>query len=103
MLFPGKINRAMKWAREQRMREEGLDPEKEELKEELRRLNAKHGSAESDLPTPEELKKESQEIKVTGREMGELVLTGMITIVPICLLILLAIALVAFALFGGFS
>lgn len=99
MLFPGKINRAMKWAREQRMREEGLDPEKEEL----RRLNAKHGSAESDLPTPEELKKESQEIKVTGREMGELVLTGMITIVPICLLILLAIVLVAFTLFGGFS
>ena len=57
MLLQRKIDRAMKWSKERRMRADGLDPEEEEIKEELR----KHSSNKEDLPSMEDLRAEALE------------------------------------------
>ena len=51
MLLQRKVDRAMKWSRERSLRAEGIDPEEEELKAELKKHSGKKDSA----PSMEEL------------------------------------------------
>mgnify|MGYP000279585855 CR=1 FL=1 len=45
MLLQRKVDRAMKWSRERSLRAEGIDPEEEELKAELKKHSGKKDSA----------------------------------------------------------
>lgn len=101
MFYQRKLDRAMKWNKEQRMRAEGLDPEEEEIKEELRKHSRPMGS---DLPTPEEIREEAkEEMHVEKGDMPAMIFSAMITILPVCLAVLLVLALIAMLLFGGFN
>lgn len=51
MLLRRKVDRAMKWSRDRSLQAEGIDPEEEELKAELR----KHSSKKEEIPSREEL------------------------------------------------
>ncbi|MGN1015884.1 MAG: hypothetical protein ACI4PL_02700 [Faecousia sp.] len=73
MLFEKKIDRAQKW------------------------LRGKNKDAE-ELPTPEELKKESQEIKLEKGELPLMIFLALVIILPVCLLVLLAICSFVFFL-----
>ena len=61
MLLQGKINRAMKWSRDRRLRREGRDPEQEALNEELKRHGKGNWKKEEALPSMEEIIREEQE------------------------------------------
>ena len=73
MLFNKKLERAQKWLRE------------------------RNGSREQ-LPDPEQLKQESQEIKLEKGELPLMIFLALIIIVPVCLVVLLAICSVVFLL-----
>lgn len=103
MPFQRKLDRAMKWNRDQRMRADGLDPEEEELKEELRKL-PHNGQNEEDLPSPEELRQEELgKVELEKGDLSAMILSALVTLVPISLLVLVGIALIAMLLFGGFK
>lgn len=85
MLMQRKIDRAMKWSRERRMRLDGRDPEREELEAEV----ARHGKGKGrDLPSMEELREEEtkrlQEQPIERKDMTAMILSGMMTVFPIC-------------------
>ena len=73
MFFQKKIERAQKWLR-------GTSKKSEKL------------------PTPEELKEESQEIKLEKGELPLMIFLALIIIVPVCLIVLLAICSFVFLL-----
>ena len=73
MFFRKKLDRAQKW---------------------LRGQNKDAG----ELPTPEELKKQSQELPLEKGDLPLLILLGMGIILPVCLLVLLAICSFVFFL-----
>ena len=73
MIFQKKIERAQKWLR-------GISKKSEEL------------------PTPEQLKEESQEIKLEKGELPLMIFLALIIIVPVCLIVLLAICSFVFLL-----
>ena len=81
MLFQRKIERAQQWLKE---RNQGNQP---------RRIQR-----EDDLPDMEELKREAQrEIHLDKSDLPAMILAALITILPVCILVLLA--LVAFVFF----
>lgn len=93
MLLQRKIDRAMKWSRERRMRADGLDPEEEEIKAELR----KHSGQKDPLPSMEELiaeEKESEQLEKS--DLPSMILAGLITILPACLILVVLVCLVAY-------
>ena len=73
MLFDKKIQRAQKW------------------------LRGKNEQSE-DLPTPEELKEESQEIKLEKGELPLMIFLALVIIIPVCLVVLLLICSIVFLL-----
>ena len=73
MFFRKKLDRAQKWLRGQN----------KDAKE---------------LPTPEELKEQSQELPLEKGDLPLLILLGMGIILPVCLLVLLAICSFVFFL-----
>ena len=77
MLFQNKFERARKWLQER---------------------NAPQPDKPGDLPTPEELKKESQEIKLERGELPLMIFLALVIILPVCLLVLLAICSFVFFL-----
>ena len=86
-MFERKSNRARLWAREQRMKEDGLEiPE--------------GGLTEEDLPSEAELKAEGQKIELEKGDLKAMIIAGFITIFPACVIVLLVFALFAL-LFAG--
>ena len=95
MLLQRKIDRAMKWSRDRGLRAEGVDPEKEEIKAELR----KHSAKKEEIPSMEELiaqEKQKELEKVEKGDVKAMILSAMITIFPVCLGVILLICLVAY-------
>ena len=82
MLFKNKVERAQKWLHE---RNQPLGSHKRE-------------SREDDLPSIEELKRESQELHLDKSDLPAMIFAALITILPICLLVLLAICAFVFLL-----
>mgnify|MGYP007100677612 CR=1 FL=1 len=76
-------------------RAEGIDPEEEELKAELKKHSGKKDSA----PSMEELIAEEKQKELERLEKGDvkaMILAAMITIFPICLGLILLICLIAY-------
>ena len=90
MLLQRKVDRAMKWSRERSLRAEGIDPEEEELKAELKKHSGKKDSA----PSMEELIAEEKQKELERLEKGDV--KAMIFIFPICLGLILLICLIAY-------
>ena len=100
MLLQGKINRAMKWSRDRRLRREGRDPEQEALNEELKRHGKGNWKKEEALPSMEEIIREEQENRPLEKgDMWPLILSGLVTLVPICLGLICLICLITYAFF----
>ena len=99
MFLQRKINRAMKWSRERKLREQGRDPEQEALEEQARSHGKGQWKEKSPLPSMEEILREEQELGLGKQDMFALILSGLITIVPVVLLILLVIFLVVYLFF----
>ncbi len=80
MLFQSRIDRAQKW-----------------LHDRANRNSAKSGSkAEGDLPSPEELRLEAQEeMNLEKGDITAMLIAAMITILPVCILVLLVIVFFA--------
>lgn len=102
MLFQRKINRAMKWSRDQKLRAEGRDPEQEELDRELKN-KGKGKWKEEPLPSMEELKEEANQVQLEKGDLFAMIFSALITIVPICLGLLLLICLLGYLLIFGWQ
>lgn len=99
MLLQKKINRAMKWSRDRRLRSEGRDPEQEALEAEI----ARHGKGkwkEEELPSMEEIIREEEANRpLEKKDTFSLIVSGLITLVPICVVLLLLIWLLVYIFF----
>lgn len=73
MFFQKKLDRAQKWLQEK-------------------------GEKDQELPTPEELKEQNQELPLEKGDLPLMILLGMGIILPVCLLVLLAICSFVFFL-----
>ena len=80
MFFRSKLDRAQKWLRDR----SSTEPERQEDNVEL--------------PTPEELKKQNQEIPLEKGDLPLMILLGMGIILPVCLVVLLLICSFVFFL-----
>ena len=98
MFLQKKINRAMKWSRERRMRADGRDPEQEALDAEVSR-KGKHET----LPSMEELRarelEELQNEPVSGKEIGTMILSAFLTIFTVCVAVILLMCAVVYFFF----
>ena len=99
MFLQRKINRAVKWSRERKLREQGRDPEQEALEEQARSHGKGQWKEKDPLPSMEEILLEEQEMGLGKQDMFALIVSGLITIVPVVLMILLAIFLVVYVFF----
>ena len=99
MFLQRKIDRAVRWSRERKLREEGRDPEQEALEEELKNQGKGSWKKESPLPSMEEIRREEQELGLAPRDMFSLVFSGMITIMPVVIGILALLCLVVYLMF----
>ena len=99
MLLQRKINRAMKWSRDRRLRSEGRDPEKEALDAEVAR-GGKGNWKEEPLPSMEEILREEEAKRPLEKgDVFSLILSAMITLVPICIGLICLICLIVYAFF----
>ena len=99
MLLQRKINRALRWSRERKLREQGIDPEQLELEQQARMGGKGQWKEKSELPSMEEILREEQELGLGKEDMFALILSGLITILPVVLLILAAIFAVVYLFF----
>ena len=103
MLLKRKVDRAMEWSRHRRMREEGRDPEKEELEAEIKKAGKGKGE---DLPSMEELRKEEihqlNKEPVEGKDVFSMILSAFLTIFPACVGVILLICLIVLLFFRAF-
>ena len=99
MFLQKKIDRAVRWSRERKLREQGIDPEQQALEEKARSHGKGQWKEESPLPSMEEILREEQELGIEKQDMFALIFSGLITILPVVLLILLAIFAVVWLLF----
>ena len=99
MLLQRKINRAMKWSRERKLRAEGRDPEQESLDAEVQSLGKGKWKQKDPLPTMEELREEEDKLQLEKGDLPAMILSALITIVPVCVIALLAICAVVFLFF----
>ncbi|MBE6944725.1 MAG: hypothetical protein E7459_01385 [Ruminococcaceae bacterium] len=86
-MFRSKVERARLWAKEQRMREDGVDIPSCDLTEE-------------NLPSDAELRAEGQKLEFEKGDMKAMIIAGFMTIFPACVVVLLVFALLIF-LFAG--
>ncbi|MBP3305682.1 MAG: hypothetical protein J6L24_06910 [Oscillospiraceae bacterium] len=92
MFFRKKIDRAMKWSRERRMKADGGNSEapEEQNREEM-------------LPSMEELRaQELEELNnepVSGKEIATMILSAFLTIFPVCVAVLLLLCAAVYFLF----
>ncbi len=82
MIFGKKLNRAQKWLREQ-------NPDLEDQQE----------FQDEDLPSVEELRRESQQLNLDKSDMLAMIISAMITIIPACLIAILLIVGIAYFFF----
>ena len=80
MFFRSKLDRAQKWLADH----SSTEPEPQE--------------DNGELPTPEELKKQNQEIPLEKGDLPLMILLGMGIILPVCLVVLLLICSFVFFL-----
>ena len=99
MFLQKKIDRAMKWSRERKLREQGRDPEQEALEAEVESRGKGKWKEKTSLPSMEEILREEQELGLEGQDMFALILSGLMTILPVVLGILLVIFLIVWLLF----
>ena len=99
MFLQRKIDRAVRWSRERKLREQGIDPEQEALEEAVKSGGKGQWKENSPLPSMEEILREEQELGLQKQDMFALIFSGLITIVPVVLLILLAILAVVYLFF----
>ena len=99
MFLQRKIDRAVRWSRERKMRAEGRDPEQEAVEEELRNHGKGTWKKESPLPSMEEIRREEEELGLTPKDMFSLIFSGMITILPVVIGMLALLCLVVYLLF----
>ena len=78
MLFGKKLNRAQKWLREQ---------------------NPDLAADQEELPSMEDLKAESQQLNLDKSDLLAMIISALITIVPVCLIVLLVLVGIAYFLF----
>ena len=99
MILQRKIDRAVKWSRDRRLRREGRDPEQEALDAEVARAG-KGNWKEEPLPSMEEIIREEEAKRPLEKgDMLSLILSALITFVPICLLLIGLICLIVYAFF----
>ncbi len=100
MFLQRKIDRAMKWSRERRMRQDGRDPEQEALDAEVAARGKGKGK---DLPSMEELRAEElkllQEQPIEKKDVWAMILSGMMTVFPICLALIAVMCLLTWLFF----
>ena len=101
MLLKRKVDRAMEWSRHRHLREQGRDPEQEELEAEIRR----HGKGKGDeMPSMEELRAEAlEELKnepVDNKDVFSMITAAFLTIFPVCVGLILLICLLAYLFFN---
>ena len=100
MLLQGKINRAMKWSRDRRLRSEGRDPEQEALDAEAARHGKGNWKKEEALPSMEEIIREEKENRpLEKKDVLPLILSGMITLIPVCVGLICLICFLVYAFF----
>ena len=99
MFLQKKINRALRWSRERKLREQGIDPEQLELEQQARMGGKGQWKEKSDLPSMEEILREERELGLGREDLFALILSGLVTILPVVLLILLAIFAVVYLFF----
>ena len=100
MLLQRKINRAMKWSRDRRLRSEGKDPDQEDLQKELQRHGKGNWKEEDALPSMEEIIREEQENRPLQKgDTWPLILSALITFVPICVGLICLICLLTYMFF----
>ena len=99
MFLQRKIDRAVRWSRERKLRAEGRDPEQEALEAELDNHGKGSWKKESPLPSMEEIRREEEELGLTPRDMFSLIFSGLITIMPVVIGILALLCLVVYLLF----
>ena len=99
MFLQRKIDRAVKWSRERRLRAQGRDPEQEALETELQNRGKGAWKKESPLPSMEEIRREEEELGLTPKDMFALIFSGMLTIMPVVIGILALLCLVVYLLF----
>ena len=99
MFLQKKINRALRWSRERKLREQGIDPEQLELEQQARMGGKGQWKEKSELPSMEEILREERELGLGREDLFALILSGLVTILPVVLLILLAIFAVVYLFF----
>ena len=97
MFLQRKIDRAMKWSRERKMRAEGRDPEQEALDREVQ--NHGKGKWKEELPTVEELREEEDKLQLEKGDLPAMIGSAFLTIFPVCVLALLLICLLVYLFF----
>ena len=93
MLLRRKVDRAMKWSRARSLQAEGIDPEEEELKAELR----KHSSKKEEIPSREELMAEEKQKELQNLEKGEVRALILSAVCPAALGVSRLIVLIAYS------
>lgn len=104
MWYKDKLDRSLEWLHN---RNRGLSPEESEHPEEPLEDPDEPNPAtvedpgEENLPTPQELKNEGREkgLPLEEGDMTAMILAGLATIVPACLLALVALCLIVWLLF----
>ena len=99
MFLQRKINRAVRWSRERKLREQGMDPEQLELEKAAEMGGKGTWKEESPLPSMEEIMRQERELGLEKQDLFALILSGLVTILPVVLLILLAIFAVVYLFF----
>ena len=101
MLLKGKVDRAMKWSHDRRLRADGRDPEQEELEEEIRKAGKGKGEP---LPSIEELRAEQlEELKnepIENKDVFSMIAAAFLTIFPVCVGLIVLICLIAYLFFA---
>lgn len=99
MLLQRKINRAMKWSRERKMRAEGRDPEQEALEAEVKNQGKGKWKEKEALPTMEELREEESKLQLEKSDLPAMIGAAFLTIFPVCVIAVLAICLLVWLFF----
>ena len=99
MLLQRKINRAMKWSRDRRLREEGRDPEQEALDAEVA-IRGKGKWKDDPRPSMDELIREEEAKRpLEKKDMFSLITSGLLTLVPVVIGVLALIFLLVYLFF----
>ncbi|MBP3673407.1 MAG: hypothetical protein J6J18_06215 [Oscillospiraceae bacterium] len=83
MIFEKKFRAARKWLRRKNHTSEEQDTP----------------LSEEELPTMEELRQEENKLELEKGDLPAMMLAGLLTILPVCLLVLLGMCLIAFLIF----